>query len=331
MNGPKVSIIVPAYNLEAYVGKCIESLTNQTYRNLEIILVDDGSTDGTWNVLEKYAGLDNRIIIKHQPNGRTARARNNGLESATGDFIMFVDGDDMLSPETIETNIKHLIADPELDWVSFSILRVDECGNIDDDNKCFDNFIVDADSVIEKPKFLQWFRERKISGLCCGNIYRAHTVKDIRFPVGEYYEDSFYFRSASCASRKGMLSSQGKYLYLIRDNSSQVQKLDRARLISRLHLAEMELSLFSEHFPDEDRILNDIKDDYYYFFKLNVSKNTNGAEEIFQDYCKIHPSPCSRRWRSEFKILVYRIVGYKNIRRVLDVVKKVDAVAQNCK
>ena len=102
---PKVSIIVPVYNLEDYIEKTVASLLAQTYQNIEIVLIDDGSKDSSLAIIKELAITDDRIVYTTQPNGGAAKARNTGLSLATGDFITFVDGDDMLSPNTISDNI----------------------------------------------------------------------------------------------------------------------------------------------------------------------------------------------------------------------------------
>ena len=92
-----ISVIVPAYNVEQYIGKCLDSILGQTYPNLEIILIDDGSTDGTGEICEAYRERDSRIIVVHQQNQGALAARNAGIEQAQGKYIGFVDGDDWIS------------------------------------------------------------------------------------------------------------------------------------------------------------------------------------------------------------------------------------------
>ena len=102
MNGPKVSIIVPVYNVDEYVGKCIDSIVNQTYMNLEILINNDGSTDNSYEICMKYAEKDNRIHLYTQDNAGAAACRNKMIEIATGDYILFVDSDDWILPEHVE-------------------------------------------------------------------------------------------------------------------------------------------------------------------------------------------------------------------------------------
>jgi len=102
MDYPKISVIVPVYKVEPYLRKCIESIVNQTYENLEIILVDDGSPDNCGSICDEYAAEDSRIKVIHKENGGVSAARNDGLQVATGEWIGFVDGDDWIEPDMYE-------------------------------------------------------------------------------------------------------------------------------------------------------------------------------------------------------------------------------------
>ena len=102
MNKPKVSLIVAIYNSEKFLDKLIKSIINQTYKNIEVILVDDGSPDRSGEICDRYAKEDNRIIVIHKPNGGTCDARNRGIEAVTGDYFCIIDGDDWLEPDFVE-------------------------------------------------------------------------------------------------------------------------------------------------------------------------------------------------------------------------------------
>ena len=114
MSEPKISIIVPAYNIEKYIKKCLFSIQTQSYKNIEVIVVNDGSTDGTLKVINEFVKNDDRFIVIDQPNYGVATARKNGIEKATGDYIGFVDGDDTIEPfmyEILISNAKKYNAD----------------------------------------------------------------------------------------------------------------------------------------------------------------------------------------------------------------------------
>ena len=118
----KISVIIPVYKVEKYLDRCIESIVNQTYKNLEIILVDDGSPDASPEICDKWAKKDNRIKVIHKPNGGVSSARNLGIEKSTGDYITFVDSDDTIEPETYEKCIFEL--KNNIDTVFFKMNRI---------------------------------------------------------------------------------------------------------------------------------------------------------------------------------------------------------------
>ena len=104
----KISVIVPVYNVEPYLIECLESIINQTYRDLEIILIDDGSTDKSGDICEEYAKKDDRIIVIHQSNQGSASAKNAGLRKASGEYLAFVDSDDFLQEDAYEFMVRQL-------------------------------------------------------------------------------------------------------------------------------------------------------------------------------------------------------------------------------
>lgn len=107
MNNNLISVIVPVYNLENYIERCLKSIQNQTYSNIEIIVVDDGSIDDSWNVINRIAKEDNRIIPVHKENGGVSSARMLGLDNANGEWIGFVDGDDEIEEDMYEVLINN--------------------------------------------------------------------------------------------------------------------------------------------------------------------------------------------------------------------------------
>ena len=122
---PKISIIVPVYNVEKYLPKCLDSLINQTFKDIEIICVNDGSTDDSLSVLKDYAKKDNRIVIIDKENSGPSACRNIGIEKATGEFIQFVDSDDWIEPETCEICYQKAI-EHHVDMVSFNAVMINK-------------------------------------------------------------------------------------------------------------------------------------------------------------------------------------------------------------
>ena len=106
---PKISIIVPVYNVEQYLERCVESLINQTYKNIEIILVDDGATDNSGQLCDELAQRDPRIVVYHKVNGGLSDARNYGIDKASGDYIGFIDSDDFIDDDMYEVLLSNIL------------------------------------------------------------------------------------------------------------------------------------------------------------------------------------------------------------------------------
>lgn len=150
----KISVIIPIYNAEKYIKRCLDSICGQTYRNIEIICIDDGSSDNAGKILDEYAERDNRIVIRHQFNHGESNARNKGLELATGDYIGFMDCDDWIEENMYETLIDYAEQD-ELDLVASSWFKDDEVTSIAINNK-----LPVSTEVIGRDELLEYIYKR---------------------------------------------------------------------------------------------------------------------------------------------------------------------------
>lgn len=205
----KVSIIIPVYNSEKYVEKCIRSIMNQTFRDLDIVIVNDGSTDGSGEILERLATEDKRIRLFHQENGGVAVARNRGLEAATGEYLTFVDGDDYIAEDYIERLYDYSV-EKGAEMVICGLTYVDEEGN------CLGKVIPGEYRRFEHEEWT--FR---ISAVC-SHFYQSNLWEryNIRFQPGERGEDmpiSLFF-SAVC-DKIATISDTG-YFYVQHQTSA---------------------------------------------------------------------------------------------------------------
>lgn len=179
----KFSIIVPIYNIYQYIDKCVESIVNQTYRNLEIILVNDGSTDDSLEKLREWEKKDNRIIIIDKHNGGLSDARNAGLHIATGDYVGFVDGDDWIATDLYEKIASEIEAYPGIDIITFSIKKVYSSGKE----------ILLSYNMPSKPiNGTEYFKTSKFYVSAWSKIYKRDFVKDKFFVKGLLHEDIPY-------------------------------------------------------------------------------------------------------------------------------------------
>ena len=179
-----ISVIVPIYNTVEYLQRCVDSIRRQTYRNLEIILVDDGSTDNSGAMAEKFALEDKRVRVFHKENGGSSSARNLGIEKASGDFIGFVDSDDFISPEMYERLLCAALSESLL-MVQCSRDEIDEQGNRME-NVCIPP---KEATLMEDEGILRELLMHRGDCSFCTRLTRASLLKAHHFPEGELNED----------------------------------------------------------------------------------------------------------------------------------------------
>ena len=205
-----ISVIVPVYNVEPYIAKCIESIQNQTHMNLEIILVDDGSKDESGDICDQYAAYDERIVVIHQENGGLSAARNAGIEVAKGDYIAFVDSDDYIGT-TVYEDMLNLMKEHDLDIIEFTAFR-DKSGTVIEG--CNDGQI----EIYEKDDALRLAMHDGFTSVW-NKLYKRDIVINIRFPEGRKFEDSaISYLYVANANRVGHIN-RSYYYYRLNLNS----------------------------------------------------------------------------------------------------------------
>lgn len=222
-----VSVIVPVYNVEKYLEKCICSLLSQTYSNLEIILVDDGSPDACPQICDSYASKDARIKVIHKKNGGLSDARNAGIEAASGDYIAFVDSDDYIAPQMIQTLLQYAI-DKEADISVCNYYKVFENGE-----KLYQPKTVQEKVMTNLEAMEDIFTASNLCEVITWNkLYAAHLFKDteIRFPVGKIHEDNFTTYKLFYAAEKVVYVDIPLYYYVQRNDSIMGKAFDERRL-----------------------------------------------------------------------------------------------------
>lgn len=226
----KISIIVPINNTSKYLTKCIESLTNQTYQNIEIILIDDGSTDNSYDICKYYHEMDPRVVITKQEHRGVSEARNTGFRIATGNFIGFIDSDDYIMPNMFEKLLKEMIkynAD------------VAECSII---NKFVDQ--VDFDytrnefQILRKNEILENFLLKKIQPSCCNKLFKKTLLNNLTFFNVSKVEDHLYCWQSLKKAKKMILIPDKLYVYNWLREGSLTSKFfnEKSMLFYELHL-----------------------------------------------------------------------------------------------
>lgn len=200
---PELSVIVPVYNAEKYLNKCVDSILNQTYRDFELLLVDDGSPDQCGMICEAYAVQDSRVKVIHKPNGGVSEARNVGLDQAKGNYISFIDPDDWVEPDMFQSTID-FCKTKQTDIVCFEVCIVRK-------NKKKFHYRFAADCVFEAKDALVKILTDVIDNSPCNKIYRKAVWNHVRFPVGRRYEDvATIYKTFYNADRVGYIK---KYFY----------------------------------------------------------------------------------------------------------------------
>lgn len=178
-----ISVIVPVYNVEPYLHRCVDSILRQTYRNLEVLLVDDGSTDSSGNICEEYARQDPRVTVLHQKNGGQSAARNTGIERAKGACLAFVDSDDFIDSRMLET----LYRDLNEQDADVAVIRVKPFEKEEELRAA--EIIGTADCISGRDAIRSTLVSDEIGDFPVNKLYRRKLFQGIRYPLGRLMED----------------------------------------------------------------------------------------------------------------------------------------------
>ncbi len=215
----KISVIVPVYNVENYLKDCIESVINQTYKNIEIILVDDGSTDNSGRICDEYAKNDKRINVIHKKNGGLSSARNTGLDVASGDYIMFLDSDDLFLPSSCELMLKE-IEDKIADYV------IGNYQNCTEEGELWDFPVFDINKYKEFKLDIKDYKNSFfiMNSSACNKIFRTSFLKklNMRFVEGVPAEDAIFTTHCFIKSKNVYYIPDVMYLYRQRNVASSI-------------------------------------------------------------------------------------------------------------
>lgn len=210
---PLISIIVPVYNVEIYLERCIDSILSQTYENLEVILIDDGSTDASGRICDAYKEQDSRVIVIHQKNGGLSFARNTGIEAASGEFISCIDSDDFVAPDFVKTLYHNIEAeDADISVCNFNYYYEDGSIKSHGSDKMYK--VCAPDEAIELIG-----RARDFTASAWGKLYRKKLFKEVCYPVGKLCEDQFVIYKLIMQCTKIVFDTSALYHYLIRSGS----------------------------------------------------------------------------------------------------------------
>ena len=296
-----ISIIIPVYNVLPYLKKCIESVINQTYRNLEILLIDDGSDDGSEVVCDQYGKRDERIKVFHKSNGGLSSARNYGLQYVTGDYVGFVDSDDYIDIKMYE----HLMA------VLGNDVDLAACGVHDEYIKrykrkyCASNFTYGYQSMNRCEAIKELLLLRIFSFSVCNKLFRRKLFDNVVFPEGKSYEDIPVVYNIFLDIKCAVSNSYADYHYVHHPESITIRDFSESRL---------DFCYFTKEILDDVSIR-------YPQYKMEAV--TLYIRSVYSNMCQILNSSNREAHKETYKKLKLILMDYKNV------VKESDYIDEN--
>lgn len=320
MEDYKVSVIVAAYNIQDYIVKCLESIANQTYKNLEVIVVDDGSSDNTGKLADEFAENDNRFIVIHKENGGVSSARNRGIDVAGGDFIGFVDGDDTIENDMYEMLVNNAIKyDADISHCGYKLVE-----------NAKETLIHGTGNIIiqdRKKGILDLMDGSLIEPGIWNKIFRKKIVGDTRLDEGLKINEDLYFNILLFnKANKSVFEDKAKYYYIKRENSSTTSSLNNIRritdprkvykMIVNLYKNDKEILPYAKNMDisrnvniynlltlNKNSRLKKIKDEVRYYIKLNKNELRNNKTITSKTKLMVY----SILYIPHFYDLIYRI------------------------
>lgn len=316
---PMISVVVPIYKVEDYLNRCVNSLVNQSYQNIEIILVDDGSPDNCPAMCDAWANKDSRIKVVHKPNGGLSDARNAGVVIASGELLVFIDSDDWVEPDAFKKMYDRMTADNS-DVVSCGVRWVYDNGIL------LRNVTVEQDAILyTQDAMSEIISDGKLKQHVWNKLYKTELVKDILFEKGKYHEDVFWSYQVFGKAKKISIMQESFYNYVQRSDSIMGECYSVKR-IDALDAMCQRCEYVKAEFPD---LFN--KALYTYagscMYHLQLAIKSNQSKDVINniidrlDYCKTGTfSTCAstknKMWLSLFLRFPIMISKIRNLLKV---------------
>lgn len=280
-----VSIIIPVYNEEKFLHRCVDSAINQTCPDLEIILVDDGSTDASAKICDQYAEQDSRIKVIHQKNHGLSAARNAGIKVATGSYLYFLDSDDFLEDRCIELHLDAILrADADISISSHNVIQ--QAGNISPQYSC-GNIIMNSKTALKKMLY-----DEGVNVSACNKLFAKKLFKNIKFPENRTYEEVATTYKLIDLAQKIVSIKDITYNYVMHSGSITTSKFNPSHM--DLIKSTMEMSNYVKaKYPDLAKAC-DRKMIYSYLSTLvkivNAGSTDQSAKQVCLNYILSHKS-----------------------------------------
>lgn len=320
----KVTIIVPVYNVEQYIEKCVESILRQNYKNIEIILVDDGSTDLSGDICDAYGKKDTRVKVIHKSNGGLSSARNTGLKIASGEYISYVDSDDYVE-ESFIRELLSLCVDNNRAFSCISFREFsEECENVT--RKNVQPIVYNEEEFIKK--IVSADSTNKITYCVWSKLFRKDIIEGLIFPEGKTYEDILYTTKAVVNAGGCVFKDIALYNYRIREGSISKSKyaegFDTRLLTDRLGLQIEQLTYINQNltkslarfvkFKYYEELLNILRSNKSEKWKIELQ---NALEEFRMPVSEVIKLPIT--WKEKVKGILKmkfpKLIGFTRINK----------------
>lgn len=323
--GDLVSVVVPIYNVEKYLSKCIETIINQTYNNIEIILVNDGSTDNCLQICNDFREKDRRIKVINKKNGGLSDARNTGLKDAHGKYICFIDSDDYISNKYVE-ELYNLIIENNAQIALCNYEKVDE------ENKSISKEDIESQTISGKTA-LEKFNETAFypaSVVAWNKLYDINLFRNIIYPEGKIHEDEFTTYKLFYLAKKVAITSKVLYYYRFVPTSIMNRKFNVKRL-DKLEALEQRVNFFRDN--KEEKLYRLALIDYQYLLVshyLKCKKYLENSKKIQKEILKkirknynvvIKFKECSIKSKIKFTIVYIHPILYYNLKKLVELIK----------
>lgn len=330
---PIISIIVPVYKVEKYLDRCVESLVRQTFNDIEIILVDDGSPDNSGKMCDEWAKRDERIRVIHKKNGGLSEARNYGIEAARGDYVAFIDSDDWIDDDMMEILYHALMENhadiAECSWRCIYSDRIEE----ETENT---GIVITGDNVFALHGEMQW---KYFKPIACNKLYdRRKIFHDVRYPVGKLHEDEYTTHRAFYNADKLVYVDVSKYNYdrtreesitasFKEKNLDVIDALqDRLDFFYEKGLVELQLEMENMYFwilldrlykcyeagiytDRVKKLINDTNEKYFWNMELDIAPEHKFELSLLKNsyklFVKCRKSERKRAWVKKLKYWYY--------------------------
>lgn len=281
-----ISVIIPVYNVEQYIDRCIDSIVHQTYENLEIILIDDGSTDQSGVLCDSFAQDDDRIIVLHKSNGGLSDARNKGIEICKGKFITFVDSDDYLDTDCV-AKLYTALTRNKADVACCEMKIITDDGRIlNQYNNSLKESVYEGRDAVKELLLM-----RGIDTSAPGKLYKAELFQKRRYPVGKLFEDIPVMYDIALDQTRFVHVCYPGYYYFYRTDSISKKEFRPARM-DGYFFVEDAIRRTVEKYPD----LKNVTELTRFSNAFNILMSINSPKEYIEYYRLVKATLCKNRW-----------------------------------